>query len=144
MFKHWHRTLVLLSAALAAGQLGIGVCTAGKPGTPPDPPGPGTICFRESFVTADGINAQNVWEMNSDGSDRGLSHMRAATDVEEPSYLTYGGFRWWLTLVDDMVNGCDLYAFRPDDAGDLIWVQLTDVARDDIELLGDLTRALGP
>ncbi len=141
MVNHSIRNLVVMAAALVASCVVVGVCSAAKPGTPPDPPGPGTICFRETFVTADYITAQDVWEMNSDGSNRLLAYTKYSTEVDEPSCQTYGGYRWWLTLIDDMVNGNELYAFRPDDEGGLKWVQLTDVARDDIDLLGDLIRA---
>jgi hypothetical protein len=141
MFRCWIRKCIVLSGALLASNMAAGLCIAGKPTPPPNPPGPGTISFRESAVSLAGTPLQNVWEMSSDGSISWLSHTRESTDAEEPSYLTYNGARWWLTLVDDLIYGNDLYAFQVNDTGGLTWVKLTDVACDQIDLLGDLIRA---
>lgn len=141
MFKHWSRTLAVLVAASVAGQFGVGLCTAGKPAPPPVPPGPGTICFRESVLRFEDqlyINAQNVWEMTSDGAVKSLAYTRDGTEVSDPSNKTYYGYRWYLTVLDDGINGCDVWAIRSDG---LSSVRLTDVAKSGIDLSGDLARA---
>jgi Tol biopolymer transport system component len=78
--------------------------------------------------------------MASNGTAKSFLFARDASEIDEPSHLDYGGYRWWLTTVDDMVFGADIYAFRADSTGELISVQLTDVARDGINLMGNLAR----
>ena len=137
MFRRmWY--VFLFFTAFAIGLLDFPTpAHSGKPVPPPapPPPGPGTICFRENAGSG-----QNVWGMASNGTAKSFLFSRDVPEIDEPSHLDYGGYRWWLTTVDDMTFGADVYAFRPDSTGGLIRVRLTDVAQDGINLMGNLAR----
>ena len=137
MFRRvWY--VFLFFTAFAIGLLDFPTpAHSGKPVPPPapPPPGPGTICFRENAGSG-----QNVWGMASNGTAKSFLFSRDVQEIDEPSHLDYGGYRWWLTTVDDMTLRRTSMPFGPDETGELVWVRLTNVAQDGINLMGNLAR----